>query len=463
MIKTIFIVFSVFILAGNTFAEIKTITLSNALELALQNNLAIVKAEKDLETAQAMYGESFADFAMPSINGSAKFTELDPLTVQEGVINFADVFPSTLSSNPAFSSLLGGLQVISNVYPDNYTAGISVTKTLFAGFRFWNSLSIRKEYFDLARAKLNDMKKETISSVTISFYNLFLIRENIESQLDYNQSLKDHVNFASNNYASGNAMQYDFIASDLRYKLSLPVLRELSNNYLNEKLVFCQQMGLNDPSSVELIGDLLDATNIKLPVTNNDEILIQALSNDINLKSIETSIHVAKLSKDIALGEMYPTVDAFFNYNYGLGSTNSFAPVQRTWNSTWNAGVELSMSFDSLIPYASKTWNKVAGDQSTFESLEAQRDMITNSISLEVQSLIQQLEEGRDDIRISRDDVNLAKLGYRLANERYKAGNSTELEVIDAENSEVEAESRWSKSIFDYYSSIIKLMRIISG
>ena len=269
------------------------------------------------------------------------------------------------------------------------------------------------------------------------------------------------MTFTSNNYISGNATEFDFITANLKYKLNLPKLMDLSNSLKNEKLVFCQQIGINDPQSVEIIGALLDTTNIVLPVTNKDEILELALSNSIDLMAIDTSIQVAKFSKEIAMGGMYPSLGAFFNYGYDLSKTNTFVNVDRTWNSTWNAGIDLTWSFDSLIPFYSKAWNSAAEAQSTVESLEKQRDMATNSVTLEVQSLLLQLEEGRENISTSMDDVNLAKLGYRLADARYKAGNSTELDVIDAENSEVEAEARWSKSIFDYYTANVRLIRLI--
>lgn len=450
--KRILIMLSVLMLTGNIFAEIRTINLSNAIELAIRNNLSIAKSEKEIGIAEAQYNESLADFAMPSINGNASFTELDPQTVQDGILNF-----------PLPPQFAGLFPTITNVYPDNYHAGISVSKTLFAGFRLWNSLSVRKAYLDLAKAKLKDMKNEVVSSVTTSFYNLFLIRETIKSQEDYNSSLKDHVTYTSNSYISGNATEFDFITANLRYKLNIPKLTDLSNNLLNEKLVFCQQMGINYPGFVEIVGDLLDTTNISLPVTNKDQILNLALSNDINLMSIDASIKIAKLSKEIVEGGMYPSLSAFFNYGYNLGKTNTFAPVERTWNSSWSAGLQLSMSFDSLIPYASKTWNSADEAEKNIESLLLQRSMTTNSVTLQVQSLLLQLEEGRENISVSLDDVNLAKLGYRLADARYKAGNSTELEVIDAENSEVEAEARWFKSIFDYYSANVRLNRLIGG
>ena len=104
------------ILSGTMAAEIRTVNLSNAIDLALQNNLSISKTEKDIAVAQAQYGESFADLTMPSINGDARYTELDPLTVSEGDIDFNSLLPAGfLPPGVAFP-------IITNVYPDNYHA-----------------------------------------------------------------------------------------------------------------------------------------------------------------------------------------------------------------------------------------------------------------------------------------------------------------------------------------------------
>ncbi len=441
-------------LAGAVFPELKTVTLSNAVELALQNNLDIRKTEKDLAIAQAQYGEALADFAMPTITGNASYTELDPLTVSEGIINFGNLLPSSEAK------LFSGIPAITNVYPDNYHTGLAVSKTLFAGFRFWNALSIKKENLDLAKARLLDRKREVIADVTTSFYNLFLIRENIKMQEDLNRSLRDHVSFTSNSYVSGNATEYDFIRANVEYKLNIPRMTDLSNSYIDQKLLVCQEIGENDPSEVEFIGNLLDTTNTEFSVSDKTEILALSLSNDINLKAMDAGIKIAKLAKDVSQGGMYPTVGAFFNYGYDLSKTNSFAPVDRTWNSTWNAGIQLSMSFDSLIPFISKTWNNAEEAQKNIESLEVQKDILTNAVTLQVQTLLLRLEESREDMQVLLDNVNQAKLGYRLADARYKAGNSTEMEVIDAEVAVVEAEASWLKSIFEFFSSNIRLIRL---
>ncbi len=216
--KQIIILLIMIISAIPVFAEIKTITLSNALELAIKNNLAISQAEQEIGISEAQYGQAMADFAMPTVSAAADFTELDPTTVQNGIISL----PIPVY-NPKVQQIVPvNVGPLTNVYPDNYHTGISITKPVFAGFRFWNTLGIRQLTLDLARVKLADKKREVISSVTISFYNLFLIKENTKMFEELNRSLKDHVDFAKNNYISGNATEYDYIRANVQYKINQP-------------------------------------------------------------------------------------------------------------------------------------------------------------------------------------------------------------------------------------------------
>ena len=152
--------------------EIRTITLSNALELALQNNLDLKQSEKDVRIAEAQYGESFADFWLPGINLSGSYSYLDPLTVSNGTITT----PSSYSVAGG-KIIPSGFNTITNVFPNNYSAGLTVSKALFTGFRNWNSLEIKRMNLELARKKYADQKENILYTTETSFFNLSILRE----------------------------------------------------------------------------------------------------------------------------------------------------------------------------------------------------------------------------------------------------------------------------------------------
>lgn len=141
--------------------QIRTLSASNAIDLALQNNLQIKQMGEDVAIAQAQMNQSFADFAMPKISANAGFTLLDPLTVSNAVVDPLAEFPPSLLNNPLFSSFASQSFAFTNVYADNYSGGISISKTLFSGFRLWNGLRAKQINLDLMNKKFEDKKRKS--------------------------------------------------------------------------------------------------------------------------------------------------------------------------------------------------------------------------------------------------------------------------------------------------------------
>ncbi len=161
-------------------------------------------------------------------------------------------------------------------------------------------------------------------------------------------------------------------------------------------MALCQQIGVDDPDTVEFIGNLYETTNIINPVTNRIKATELALSNDINLKGMDINITVARLSKQIADAGKMPTLAAFFNYNYDYSKTNTFAIVDRTWNTSWSTGLQLNIPIDSWIPNVSKTWNLVAEADKNIKKLDVQKHQIIDEIVLQVQTLLLQIDQSRE-------------------------------------------------------------------
>ncbi len=456
--KYILIGILVLILSKPVFTEIRTLTLSNSIELALMNNLDISRAKEEMGVAEAQYAEARADLTMPSIYASAGYTVLDPDTVKNGMM---ESFELTKTPNPALGGLPIEPDVLTNIYTDNYKTGISIVKPIFAGFRLLNSLNIKQANLDLVRARLNDTKREIASRAAVSFYNLFLIKENIKMTEDLNRGLKESAEYTRKNYLAGNAMEYDSIRADVQYKNNLAVLLQVSNSYITSKLAFCQQIGIADPSSVEFVGSLYDTTNIILFETNTEKLISMALSNNILLKNIEIDIKIYSLQGKLVEAGNMPSLSAFFNFNYNYEKTNASIPIDRAWNSSWNTGLQLTIPIDSLIPVVSRNWNNRIEIEKNIKILEIQKHQIYDTVSLQVQSLLIQIGQSHEDIKSRENNEHQAQLGYKLADERYKAGISSEFEVIDAEAAMSQAQAGYLGAVLEYYTGMLRMKRLI--
>ncbi len=453
--KQILTAFFVILLALNAAlaGEVRTITVSNAVELALMNNLQLKQSGDDVAIAKAQLGQSFADYAVPKISANGSLTFLDPQTVNNGILD------SFTAGPPAggFPFTLIPVQY-TNVFADNYSAGISVNKTLFTGFRLWNSMRVKQISLDLANRKYEDKKKEITYNTLYSFYNLFLLRENIKLSEGQDASLSNQVRNIGLNYVNGSASEYDKIRVNVLYKYNQPRLLTARNAYQTARISLCDSIGIKDYDDVEFIGNLMDYTNLILTDLTESNVLEKAFSNDIGLKTMDYSIEILKVTKDINDGAKYPTLSAFFNYKTDYEKYN-MTNAGRDWVTGWNTGLQLSIPIDDWLP-VSRTANSVEEVNANIRKSLNAREQMAENLSLQVKSLLMQLEVAKINVGSQLEGLNQAQLGLDVANKRYGAGAALASEIIDSEFSFTQAQMGYLQAVFDYYTSILKLKRL---
>ncbi|MCX7820802.1 MAG: TolC family protein [Brevinematales bacterium] len=464
-------IFTILILIyGNIFAEITTLSLSNAIELALKNNISIAQFEKDMLIAEAQYKQAFSDLYMPSISLSASFTLLDPKTVDNAKIA-TPTYGTIVTNMPVLNGGIPTGEVVpvpmfvptgvttnQTAFQDNYGVGLSITKPLFTGFKLMNNSKIKKLNYELSKQKYEDKKREIITTISTSFYNLLLVKENIRVINELDRSLKERWNYAESAYKAGIVSEYDKIRAEVAYKNNQPNLIKLNNAYKTAKINFLNQIGLTNYDEVELYGNILDSTNIVVNVTF-EEALQRAISNDINLKSIEVSIETLKISREINSSAKYPTVAAFFNYKYDYKKEKS-TDEERKWIDSWSTGIQLSMPIDPWIPESKTQYADKEIEENT-KKLELTKKQIIDGITLQVQNIFLQIAQSKELIASQSESVRQARLGLDIANRRYRSGASSTLEVTDAEVSYNQAQLNYLQAIYEYFSNELQLKKII--
>lgn len=440
--RAILVFISILAAVSPVFGEIMTVTLSNAVDLALQNNLQYRQSQQDVRIAELQANETFADMVMPTVSATGGFTYLDPNTVAAGIT----IVPLT-STN------------LTNVFADNYTTGVSVSKVLFSGMKLFNSWNIKLVNLDLARKKMEDQRKSVLTTVQTSFYNLFLILENVKLTEETVKSLKERVDYVRANYNAGLAAQLDLIRADVQYKNNLPNLVSIRNSYSTAKVAFCDSIGIKDYDHTEFAGNLMDSTNIAMVVLPEEVIIQKALSNDISLITIDYNIRSTQLSKDIALGSNSPTLSTYFNYNYKYKKAVT-TDLDRTWVNDWTFGLTLSIPIDGWVPI-SRNWNTFAEMDQTIEKLKLQKKQTEDSVRNQVKTLLLQIDQSRQTIAGQADNVKQAKLGYALENQSYRAGTASALELSDSQLSLNQAQTSYYQAVYSYYSSVLQLKKLI--
>ena len=194
-----------------------------------------------------------------------------------------------------------------------------------------------------------------------------------------------------------------------------------------------------------------------VPLPTREEMEASASQNNAELKSVLASMHAANLDVTAARAAYLP--DLGLNFNYGIDAPE-FAVHGP--DGTRNLGYSATATLN--IP----VWDWFA-THDRVKQKTAMRDSVRVTLTATQRRLVAQLDEFYAEATVARDQLQsldqsaeTAREGLRLVRLRYSAGEATVLEVVDAQNSLVTAESAREDGILRYQTALANL-QILTG
>lgn len=418
--------------------EVRTITCDQAVGLMMKNNLDILQAEKDIAIARAQLGQSVADYWLPGVSGSGSFT-------LSGSENINTGYQTT--------NISGQDYVIANTYPDNYSAGISVSKTLFNGFQLWNAREIQQKNYEQALWKYRDTIQTNKISAIQSYYQLLVYRQNIRVLEITGKALQDRLDYMTGLYRKGATNEIAYLQALVNYKNNIPKLVQASNTYSGAMRDFRLLIGITNNDSVELAGSVSDMTNgftngLSYPVMAEN-----AVSNDSSLHTIELNLETAKLNRSTAELSRLPSLSANFSYrlDYKRDSTSyNF----RSWQPSWNGGLSLNVPIEGWLCF-SKEAQAISQYAGTVEKLELSKTQRVQNILSQVEKSLVNLKYLQECVDNETENVRLARRQLELSRKQFKQGNTNPLDLQDSEVTCETAELAYWQAFYNYASAAL--------
>jgi outer membrane protein len=432
-----------FLFAGLSLsARPASLTVDQAVELALRNNLDVRQAEEDVLIARADLGAAWADLYMPSLVLSGSFGYIDPVTV-------------------------------SNPFNDSYSAGVTLRKDLFSGGKYWFAKEARQLTLDYAEVRLAEKKKEIERLTRLNFYALLLLKEKLRIATEYDKSLKYRLESARLNYANGIISQLDYLKEQVRYKNNQPLLLKAQNDYRNARRDFADFLGLQpadgaeggfdsaqpkvEPSAnegPEPVGDILDSLRLKLTTDDEAAITASALASDLSLRALDYQAAVNEANRNALLAARWPTLSGSFNYKFDYKSSGG---ADRSFVPNWNAGLSLNIPLDPWLPGISKLSQQLAGTDALAEKTRLQRAQAEMAVRSRVKTLLANLALAEESLASEQENVKEAKQVQDAAAKQYREGSLSVLDLNDAEVAYSQALANYWQALYERYSTVLQL------
>ena len=420
------------------------ITLEDALTIAFDNDKTLKQAEYDVRIAQVQKDASFSDLFMPSLSIS-------------GGLNLSESKEYTMNnmSTGVYSS------------PDTWSASASLSKTLFTGFRNWNTDRARDVNLQMQKDIYYDEKKNVDLNTKLNFYNTFVAQENYRVYLQQQMNYSNRMRETYIKYRNGQVSEYEYLNAKVQYETTKPQVVTLSNQYQSLKLTFIRQIGLtNAADEVDLVGSILDATNITLPDIAYDDLLTIIMNNNIELKNMSSNLEMLEYNRKVARSYLWPTLSA--SANVGVTTVDKVKMENGTFTKNrggefnWGVGFSLNYALDSLLPFSS-TAKGAEEIELSIKQMEVSYDQLRDTIEVSSRDLISTARSQALNLQSQAENARTAAYALQMAQRQYRGGTISMLEVNDAEVVYLNAQLAYLQAIYEYFSSTLQVLKLLGA
>jgi outer membrane protein TolC len=302
----------------------------------------------------------------------------------------------------------------------------------------------------IAKARAEIASRGLVVTVVQSYYGVAAA----EKKLDVAQKAADEgdrfLKLTNDLEHGGEVAHSDVIKAELQANDRRRQLREAKLGLLNARLDLAILIFPNFDDNYELVDDLHAPVTLASPA----EIEARGARDNPDIKAALDTVNAAGHGVSIARAGYLPTLNV--DYFYGIDATH-FAT--RT-NGVSNLGSSAIASLN--IP----VWNWGA-TQSKIKQAEFQRDQAQRELSLaqrkllaELKSLYAEAQTAADELSSLQRSAELGAESLRLTTLRYKNGESTVLEVVDAQNSATLADAAYEDGAVRYRVALANLQTL---
>ena len=433
------------ILSVNISGQTQTITLDQAIELALKNNREVKIAKLNVEKSGAAVSEAFG-YALPSVDVTAGYTRF----LKKPKIAFPDF--GALLRNSTYSILFDENVIprdeskfvpVENILQsfaltNNYQAQIQVSQILFNSAVF-RGIGASEIFLNLAKENLKRTVSKTVVSVKKAYYGVLLAKDLLDIARSRFTNANEHLKNIQAMREQGLVSDFEELQAKVQVENIRPVLLQLENALKNAKDRLKILMMMEQSEQITVEGHL-PYSDEKLPAEN--ELISEALSANLDISTLKIKKQLDEEFVAIDRSNYWPTIAAFGNYSYA-GSSND-------WNFQNYQSSTIGVNFSINLFQGGRTSHKVEQDQIVAMQTDEQISTLKDLIISQVKAKLNDLKRVKQQIHAMSKNVELAELAYKIADDRYKEGEGSQLELKDADVSLSQAKVNYTTAVHDY-------------
>ena len=442
-------------MAQNVGGKTLTLTLDEAISLALSDNPTVKVANLEIERYDYVRKQTLSSL-YPQVDASLQYSLA--LRRQEMTEGFS----------------FGG--------KNTFNTAASVSLPLYVP-AVYKQLQLNRTQMESAVESARATRIDMVAAVRSAYYNVLLAEQSLVVLEEAVSTTESVVANTKKMYENGLASEYDKLTAEVQLSNLLPQVLQAENAVSITKLQLKMYLSLPADVDIEIKGTL-DSFRDKV-------LLSEDYSRDINenttLRTLDIQAEMLKHQEQLIKASRLPVVAAFGQVSYigqervdlsglmggfgGGGNTNgggqsdivaqtraAAASQSKFW---WQCPISVGAQVSIPIFAGFKTVNQLREVRNQISQLNAQRSYAEEGIRLQVEQAINTLITARETMLANERTVEQAQKAYKITEARHEAGVGTILELNSSQLSLTQAQLSYSQSIYDYLSAYASYEKIL--
>ncbi|GMU96866.1 MAG: TolC family protein [Ignavibacterium album] len=419
----------ILIISGTSIAQTK-ITLSDAIQLALQKNTTLNQAENNILSQESGLTAAYGNF-LPSVSGFASWGW--DRNEQAGSIRYLNGIPFNI---PKITS-----------ETRSYVASVNSDITLFDGLSNIANLSSASNNLNSIRFYVEYLKQQTVFNTITRYYNLMtqmallkVREENVKKQEINFKTIEEKNRLGAATLADLYQQQVELGNAELQVINQNLELQKAKNNLL----IFLGLDVTGDytfETEFTIREENILTTDLEEDYKNIQERISDAYKNRLDYKSKLYELESSLDQITIARSGHFPRLTGSLSFS---SYSNKFDDLFKS--KTYSVGLNLNIPVFSGFSVSNRV--QIAEIQSMNKELEVRE--LERQIKQQINESYLSLIAAKKSLSVSEKNVKAAEERLKIEQERYNLGSGKLLDLLIANSSYVTAKTDYVNAQYSY-------------
>ncbi len=367
-------------------------------------------------------------------------------------IDFSLSYQRTIELQTMSLNMGGQSNKIKMGMDNNWNTGFSASMPL-VNATLWKSIKISDTQILATLEEARASRLDMVDNVNKAYYALLLAIASRDVIKENYRLAKETADIYQKQFEQGTASEYDVLRSSVQVKNVEPELLQADISVKQCSLQLKVLMGMDN--AVEVMPNITLAEMQQemyglAPGLNRD------IANNTSLRQLD--IQTKLLDQNVTLKKFawIPTLGVQFNLAW-MSMSNGNALRNQEFNPYSNVALALSVPiFSGGSKYYGLKQAQVQRNEMKF-----QRENLVNSLNMQVDLAIDNINRQVKQISTSKEGVNQARKAHDIMQKSFDIGAASYLDLRDSEMADTQAQLAYLQSIYNYLVSTSELEKLL--